>query len=31
MSESDHCECCGAFLLLEGVTVCPKCNKESDE
>lgn len=30
MCESDHCSECGAFLLLEGVTVCPKCRKEDE-
>jgi len=31
MSESDHCDCCGAFLHLEGVVVCPKCETKEEE
>jgi hypothetical protein len=31
MPESDSCECCGRFLMLEGATICPKCENEIEE
>jgi hypothetical protein len=31
MPESDCCDCCGKFLRLENVTVCPACKTKEDE
>ena len=30
MPESDCCDCCGKFLHLENVTVCPACKAEGE-
>jgi hypothetical protein len=31
MPESDCCDCCGKFLHLENVTVCPACEAKGEE
>jgi hypothetical protein len=31
MCDSDHCEICGHFLMVEGVVVCSGCTKDKEE